>query len=126
MSSHDLYRDDFSTRHDAIMRDYAERMARLEADHRAEMAAILKNASGAADAPAQDLAQGQTAGASTAGSLPAGPGGPGPGQHPDPRAADAELARELRDMDMTTYMRRRADLGVRSQTDMSHLFGETR
>jgi hypothetical protein len=48
------------------------------------------------------------------------------GQQPHPREAELAAAQQIKDMDVATYARRRAELGVRSATDMSHLFGETR
>jgi hypothetical protein len=43
-----------------------------------------------------------------------------------PAQEQAEAARLLRDMSMAEYAKLRSELGVRSVTDMSHLFGETR
>ena len=48
---------------------------------------------------------------------------PGPGNlHPDPYAAELERARAIKGMDMATYAARRAELSVRSATDLGRLF----
>jgi hypothetical protein len=62
--------------------------------------------------PQQDVSLGE----------PASPG-PVPAGRPDPRAAELERARAIRDMPMSEYAARRAELGVQSPTSMNRLFG---
>jgi hypothetical protein len=124
----DLYRDDWSTRHAEEMQVYADRMRQLEEDHKAWLAGYLKEISGAADEPApahKPAQQEPTQDASDIGE-PAAPVPQVPAGRPDPYAADRALAREIADMPMYEYAKRRAELGVRSATDMRHLFRESR
>lgn len=76
-------------------------------------------------AASHELVQPGEHGASPTG-LPVPPDAPLAGQPTDPRAAELERARAIKDMDMTEYARRREEFGVRSPESMSRLFGATR
>lgn len=101
-----------STSTDERMREHNERMRQLEEDHKAWLARFING-------DTNELAQRERQGAS--GGEPASPSAVPAGQ-PDLHAA--ELAREIKDMDMATYAKRRAELGVRSATSMDRLFRE--
>jgi hypothetical protein len=116
-----------TTSTDAVVREHHARMRQLEEDHKAWLAQYLGGLYDDDDHQADDheLAQAEQRGASSAARpAPASGGAARPGQ-PDPHAAGLDAER-LRTMSMQEYAARRADLGVRSATDMNHLFGETR
>ena len=116
----DRLRDDWSSSFAAEKERVAERMQKAQADHRAWLESLYSDA----DDGAQDVAEGQ--GDAPAGrNAPATPG-PVPQQPHHPHAAELERVRAIRDMPMAEYARLRADMGVRSATDISNLFGETR
>jgi hypothetical protein len=117
----DRYRDDMSARYAEELRAHQDRMRAIDEDHKARMARIV---TGAADEPAPTDPQQSQVGAFTAGRYAPASGGPGPAGQPDPHAAEADLAREIASMPLDEYAKRRAELGVRSPTDMSRLFRE--
>ncbi len=92
-------------------------MRKLDEDHQAWLRSLY--ADDGEEAPTQEPGQQGHSDASLG--EPATPGR-APAGRIDPHAADLERARAIRDMPMAEYARRRAELGVRSGTDMSHLF----
>jgi len=93
-----------------INRQHAERMRKLEEDHKAWLAGYLASLYGDDDeSPTQDVGQGQDGASATGWSSPAGPSGPGPGR-PNPHAAELEEAERIRDMPMSEYAAERQRL----------------
>ncbi len=109
-----------TTSTDDMMREHNARVRELEEQHKAWMASYIRELTGdtAHERPGTGDREDASGSASRAGH------GSRSQDHTDPRAAelqDLELARAIAQMPMAEYARRRAELGVRSATDMSHL-----
>lgn len=111
-----------TTSTDVMMREHNARVRELEEQHRAWMASYIKELTG--DTAHERPGTGDREDASASPSR-AGHGSRSQDHTTGPRD-ELELARAIAEMPMEEYARRRAELGVRSPTDMSHLFGETR
>lgn len=112
-----------TTATDVMMREHNARVRELEEQHKAWMASYIKELTGdtAHERPGIGDREDASASPSRAGH------GSRSQDHTDPREHELELerARTIAQMPMDEYARRRAELGVRSPTDMSHLFGAT-
>jgi len=114
-SALDLYRDDWSTSTNEMMRAHAEQMQRLRDDQAAWLANFTNGEAGE-PAPTQDVGQGH--GASATGPAPAP--GPGPGQ-PNPHAAELAEAERIRNLSLQDFAVERERL-IRSRTSRG-MFG---
>jgi hypothetical protein len=115
---------------DRLRDEWAESYGELRAAHEARVQKIQDDLrdwlssryADEADDPAQDVDQGRPDASALAGRRTQPPGVAGPGQL-DPYAAELADAERIRNMDMRQYTVERARLGIRSDTDMSRLFG---
>lgn len=117
-------RDSWAESYGEQRRASEERIAAGQEATRAWIAGLY--ASGSEGPSANELPGGRRTDASAPTGRPLGHSGGRQEPNPDPRAAelaDRQLAHELSQMSLGEYAQRRAELGVRSPTDMSHLFG---
>lgn len=112
----DRLRDTWAAGYAEQRRASEERIAAIQEDTRTWIAGLYAD-DDQGDGTANTLAQDGQPGASTAGQAPANGGAARPGQ-PD-HAAELERARAIAQMPMDEYARRRAELGIRSATDMT-------
>jgi hypothetical protein len=114
----DRLRDEWAEGYGEMRAAHEQRLQKIEQDFRDWLSSRYADE---AD-PAQEVDQGRRD-ASTPGSRRTQPPGvAGPGQL-DPYAAELADAERIRNMDMRQYTVERARLGIRSDTDMSRLFG---
>ena len=115
----DALRESWSTGFEQQAGESEARMRKIRDDQAAWFNGLYDD--GPDEGTPTDVGQVQGAGASAGPLAPASPVPPGPGQ---PTRQVAELAADdIKNMSMREYAERRAELGVRSGTVMSHLYG---
>ena len=119
----DRARADMTARVDELRTTWSSGFETQLADHQARMAEIrtdtqryLQSIASGEAAPPQDVAAGALGDAPAA----SPDHGHGSRQQPDPQD-EHELARTIAQMPLAEYARRRAELGVRSATDLNRL-----
>lgn len=119
----DRLRDEWAGSYAEQRQAHEGRLAAMQAETKAWIKGLHADDEGAP----KDVQQAPPQGASP-GRGPVTPAGVVPGGLPnlDPREIELERALAIKAMTMGEYAERRAELGVRSATSMSHLFGETR
>jgi hypothetical protein len=115
----DRLRESWSSGAAQQLADHEQRMRQMRDDQAAWLRSLYND--GPDDGADMSVGQVQGVGASAGPLAPASSADPGPGQ---PARDAAELAADdIKTMSMQEYAARRAELGVRSGTDMSHLLG---